>query len=209
MLLWNLDAALNHELDDHLEVSLTHRYLVWIHIICLKSSKKELARSYVITVRAKHYDGHVKLLKHLLCFLGTVISGTVPCYNRFLPPISILLVELCYQMLHEQGYHVLVAIALRQAEVDVSLAAHRRQHCNTRLHALNLYGIVRFVRPPMPPPKISHPEPRLVYVEDGLVYEVLGQVRHSPTLPHHQALLSVALRRNMLYSFILEAHSVQ
>ena len=49
-------------------------------------------------------------IKHLHGTFNTVVWGTVPNEDSAIPPMRILFVEFCNQMLHEDTHHALIGV---------------------------------------------------------------------------------------------------
>jgi len=103
--LWYALATFDDQLDDIEEVSFTSRNFIWVDISLLELGKEELTRSYVVGVRPHHHYGHPQPLQHAHGGCGLMIRCTIPLDYGALSPVSVNLVQLGYQMFHEEPHH--------------------------------------------------------------------------------------------------------
>ena len=102
-------------------------------------------------------------------------------------------------MLHKYTHHAFIWIALCQAEPNIPKFINGNDHADTRRNSFCLHRPIPVHRPPMHLSEIRHPKPRLVDVDDVLVFVVQLKKWNGPPLTQHQTSLGVGLDGDLLH----------
>ena len=104
----DLEATLNHKVDDLREVFFGGRYFSWIDICSFESSEVQLTGSDVIAVWALHDYWDPEFFEECICALSCMITGPVHRNISILPPVWSFFVKLQHKLLDVQGKHGLI-----------------------------------------------------------------------------------------------------
>lgn len=133
-----------------------------------------------------------------------MVTGVVPEDHGFPPPVLVLTVENCHQVLEVHADDLGVRVGLEQAEVLFSTAVDGSDQSDPGPYALKRERVADTLNLPLPPPKVGFPQPGFVDVDQPRLRTYQLQKFHGALLPQDQVLLRVSM--NGLAHDLLVAH---
>ena len=146
-------------------MALASSHVPRIDIVAFECSKEEFTGRSVIRMGPKHHYRHSQLCHQLFCSLSSMVAGSIKDDDCILSPSRPLQIQFSYKLLEEEAKHLLIAVALGQAEVHISEGVDSNQHRDPRHHLEGSNRVIRAGWLPFHPPPITHSQPRLITVE--------------------------------------------